>query len=61
MTDGVKRKRDRSAFFRSTGRSLIPAEVKAEEMLSAMGRDALLRVSLTKPRRHKFHRFFLPP
>lgn len=58
MTDGIKRKRDRSAFFRSTGRSLIPAEVKAEEMLSAMGRDALLRVSLTKPRRHKHHRFF---
>jgi hypothetical protein len=52
------RKRDRSAFFRSTGRGLIPAETKAEEILFSMGKDALLRVTLTKPRRHKHHKFY---
>lgn len=56
--DDRKRRRNRSAFFRSTGRSLIPAESKAEEMLAGHGANTILRVEVTKPRRNKHHRFF---
>lgn len=49
---------DKGTFFRSTGKSLIPAESKAEEVLGTLGPNAIVRVKITKPRRHKHHRFF---
>lgn len=51
-------KDDKGNWFRSTGKSLIPADKEAEEMLSLIGSRNVVRVRLLKPRRYKFHRFF---
>lgn len=50
--------RDIAPFFRSTGKSLIPAEKEAEGLLASVGPGSLVRVKITKPRRVKHHRFF---
>ena len=50
--------RSRPPFFRSTGKSLMPAEREAEELLASIGVNAMVRVKITKPRRVKHHRWF---
>jgi len=55
---GIGTRNDKGTFFRSTGKSLIPAESNAEELLGTLGPNAIVRVKITKPRRHKHHRFF---
>lgn len=51
-------RKDNGSFFRSTGKSLLPADSASEELLRSHGTNAILRVKITKPRRHKHHRFF---
>lgn len=51
-------RKDQGYFFRSTGKSLLPADSSAEEMLRSHGANSIVRVRVTKPRRHKHHRFF---
>lgn len=45
-------------FFRSTGKSLIPADKDAEEMMASLGPSSMVRVKITKPRRVKHHRWW---
>jgi hypothetical protein len=45
-------------WFRSTGKSLIPADSEAIEALSRVGANSVVRVKVVKPRRPKFHRWF---
>lgn len=47
-----------SYWFRSTGKSLIPADKDAEEALASVGVKQVVRVKITKPRRIKFHRWW---
>ncbi len=51
-------KHDRGDWFRSTGKSLIPADKDAEEMLRSHGANSIVRVKVDKPRRRKHHNFF---
>jgi hypothetical protein len=50
--------RELAPFFRSTGKSLLPADKDAEELLASIGVGSLVRVKITKPRRVKHHRWF---
>ncbi len=50
--------KDLAPFFRSTGKSLIPADKDAEELMASLGPSSIVRVKITKPRRIKHHRFF---
>jgi hypothetical protein len=50
--------KDLAPFFRSTGKSLIPADKDAEELMASLGPSSIVRVKITKPRRLKFHRWF---
>lgn len=51
-------RKDNGSFFRSTGKSLLPADSASEELLRSHGVNSILRVKIAKPRRYKFHRFF---
>ena len=51
-------KHDRGDWFRSTGKSLIPADRDAEEMLAKIGTQGVVRVKIAKPRRYRHHKFF---
>lgn len=50
--------RDLAPFFRSTGKSLIPADKDAEEMMATLAPSSLVRVKVTRPRRVKHHRWW---
>jgi len=45
-------------WFRSTGKSLIPADSEAIEALTRVGSNSVVRVRVMKPRRPKHHRWF---
>jgi len=45
-------------FFRSTGKSLLPADKDAEELTASIGAGQMVRVKVTKPRRVKHHRWW---
>jgi len=49
---------EQSGFFRSTGKSLLPADAKAEEMLRSVGSNQVVKAVIKKQRRPKAHRFF---
>jgi hypothetical protein len=50
--------KDLAPFFRSTGKSLIPADKDAEELMASLGPSSIVRVKITKPRRLKHHRWW---